>query len=276
MPITRFAPSPTGYLHLGHAYAALMAAQAAGPKGRFLVRIEDIDQTRARPDLEIAILADLAWLGLKFEQPVRRQSDHRAAYRAVIRELDGLGVTYPCFCTRSQITAEINASANAPQGPDGPLYPGTCRHLSLSERQDRMAAGEPAWRLDVAKAARITGPLTFREHDDEIAVDPGLLGDVVLARKDSGVAYHLAVVHDDADQGVDLVTRGDDLLPSAHVQRLLQALLGHPAPNYAHHRLILDSNGKRLAKRDGAVTLRDLRAQGLNVGDIKQRIGLAA
>jgi glutamyl-Q tRNA(Asp) synthetase len=139
-----------------------------------------------------------------------------------------------------------------------------------------MAAGEPAWRLDVAKAARITGPLTFREHDDEIAVDPGLLGDVVLARKDSGVAYHLAVVHDDADQGVDLVTRGDDLLPSAHVQRLLQALLGHPAPNYAHHRLILDSNGKRLAKRDGAVTLRDLRAQGLNVGDIKQRIGLAA
>jgi glutamyl-Q tRNA(Asp) synthetase len=275
MPTTRFAPSPTGYLHLGHAFSALTAQAAAGPNGRFLVRIEDIDQARARPEFEAAILEDLAWLGLKFEQPVRRQSAHFGDYAQSLARLTQMGVTYPCFCTRGRIAAEIAAAGDAPQGPDGPLYPGTCRALSAGQRAERLGMGErPAIRLDAARAADMVGPLVFHEQDHIIAVDPVLLGDIVLARRDAGIAYHLAVVHDDDVQGVDLVTRGHDLLPATHVQRVLQALLGYDAPTYAHHRLICDSNGTRLAKRNGSKSLRDLIRGGLTLPELRRHLEL--
>jgi glutamyl-Q tRNA(Asp) synthetase len=259
MIVTRFAPSPTGHLHLGHAFAAWQAARAGT---RFLLRIEDLDQGRAREEFVAGIFEDLAWLGLSWEEPVLRQSQRMAAYR------DALGVlspfTYPCFCTRKEISEEIARAVEAPHGPDGPHYPGTCRHLSSDERAARIARGDAfALRLDAAKAAATVGPLTFTEHGHVNAVDPLLFGDVVLARKDMPASYHLAVVVDDAFQGVSLVTRGEDLLSAAHVQRLLQALLGYPEPAYAHHRLILDSHGRKFSKRDKSVTLRDLRAAGV-------------
>ncbi len=252
MIVTRFAPSPTGLLHLGHAYAAL-TAQGAG--GRFLLRIEDIDQGRCRAEFEAAILEDLAWLGLDWERPVLRQSGRGEAYAAALARLRERGLIYPCFCSRK----DIAAAGGAPHGDEGPLYPGTCRGLSEAARPD----APHALRLDAAKAAALAGPLTFHEHGKTVSVDPLLLGDVVLARKEMPAAYHLAVVVDDAFQGVTLVTRGEDLLPSTHVQRLLQALLGLPAPAYAHHRLILDAQGRKFSKRDAAATLRALRASGV-------------
>ncbi|WP_395746327.1 tRNA glutamyl-Q(34) synthetase GluQRS [Prosthecobacter sp.] len=262
--VTRFAPSPTGWLHLGHAYAALFAhEQAAG--GRFLIRLEDIDGTRARPEYEEAIFEDLAWLGLEWEKPVRRQSEHFDDYRAALMKLEGLGVLYPCFCTRREIQEEISRAGNAPQGPDGPLYPGTCRHRSVEERAQRMAAGEQyALRLDVAKAmGLVEGELSWRDRGRGVfTAQPGVFGDVVLARKDTPASYHLAVVVDDALQGITLVTRGEDLLEATHLHRLLQALLGLPVPEWRHHGLITDENGKRLAKRDDARSLRSLRAEG--------------
>jgi glutamyl-Q tRNA(Asp) synthetase len=261
---TRFAPSPTGWLHLGHAFAALFAAkQAAG--GRFLIRLEDIDATRARPEYEEAIFEDLAWLGLSWEKPVRRQSDHFEDYRAALNQLETKGLLYPCFCTRREIQDEIARAGNAPQGPDGPLYPGTCRHLDAEERQQRLASGAAyALRLDVAKAlALLDAPLTFTELSrGEMTADPSIFGDVVLARKDTPASYHLAVVVDDALQGITLVTRGEDLLPATHLHRLLQHLLGLPVPRWHHHRLITDETGKRLAKRDDARSLRSLREAG--------------
>jgi glutamyl-Q tRNA(Asp) synthetase len=261
---TRFAPSPTGWLHLGHAFAALFAAkQAAG--GRFLIRLEDIDATRARPEYEEAIFEDLAWLGLSWEKPVRRQSDHFEDYRAALNQLETKGLLYPCFCTRREIQDEIARAGNAPQGPDGPLYPGTCRHLDADERQQRLASGAAyALRLDVAKAlALLDAPLTFTELSrGEMTADPSIFGDVVLARKDTPASYHLAVVVDDALQGITLVTRGEDLLPATHLHRLLQHLLGLPVPRWHHHRLITDETGKRLAKRDDARSLRSLREAG--------------
>jgi glutamyl-Q tRNA(Asp) synthetase len=261
MTTTRFAPSPTGYLHLGHAYSALFAA-ARGD--RFLLRIEDIDTTRCRPDFEAAIYEDLAWLGLSWEQPVRRQSEHLADYARALAELDRRGVLYPCFCTRKQIKDEIARSPSAPHGPDGPLYPGTCRRLDAATRAARLTeASDYALRLDAARAVTLTGPLRFADRGaGEIAVEPQLLGDVVLGRKEIPTSYHLAVVVDDALQGIDLVTRGRDLLPATHVHRLLQALLGLPAPVYHHHGFVLGPDGKRLAKRDGALALRALRAAG--------------
>ncbi len=270
---TRFAPSPTGYLHLGHARSALFAARAGT---RFLLRIEDIDATRCRPEFEVAIHEDLAWLGLSWEQPVRRQSEHFADYRAALGVLEGLGLTYPCFCTRKEIQAEIAGSPSAPQGPDGPLYPGTCRRLTPEGRAARLAeGGDHAIRLDAARAAALTGPLTFIERSEgRIGADPLLLGDVVLARKETPTSYHLAVVVDDAIQGIGLVTRGRDLLAATHLHRLLQAVLGLPVPEWHHHDLLLGPDGKRLAKRDGAVALRALRAAGRTPAEVRALAGM--
>jgi len=261
---TRFAPSPSGWLHLGHAYAALFAAEKAGG-GRFLVRLEDIDGTRARPEYEAGIFEDLAWLGLKWEEPVIRQSEHVEVYRAGLDELRKMGLLYPCFCTRKEIQSEIAAAGNAPHGPDGPLYPGTCRGRSIGECEERIARGEAyALRLDIARAMALVGK-ELRWEDrahGAFAATPTIFGDVVLARKDTPASYHLAVVLDDARQGVTLVTRGEDLLPATHLHRLLIELLGLPLPEWEHHRLILDDQGRRLAKRDEARSLRALRAQG--------------
>lgn len=257
MITTRFAPSPTGYLHLGHAYAAFNAwkrARQAG--GRFLLRLEDIDPNRCRPEFAAAVVQDLRWLGLDWDGPVRVQSQHLADYRAVLGALSGQGLVYPCFCTR----ADIAASAAAPHAPDGALlYPGTCRRLSAVERADRIGAGEPfSLRLDMAAAFR--PGLSYQEEEEgRIACHPERFGDVVLARKDAPASYHLCVTHDDALNGVTLVTRGQDLRPSTDLHRLLQTLMGWPEPVYAHHRLMMDKTGRRLAKRDKAATLRSLR-----------------
>ncbi|MDB6073739.1 MAG: tRNA glutamyl-Q synthetase [Verrucomicrobiaceae bacterium] len=263
---TRFAPSPTGLLHLGHAYAAGFAyreAQAAG--GEFLIRLEDIDGTRNRPEFETAIFEDMAWLGLTWQQPVRKQSEHFDDYRAALDQLQALGLLYPCFCTRKEIQAEISNASHAPQGPDGPLYPGTCRHRSPAEQQGKIASGQPyALRLDVDKARQLVGkelPWHDRAHGDFIA-QPQLFGDVVLARKETPASYHLAVVIDDALQHITLVTRGEDLLPATHLHRLLQELLKLPVPEWKHHRVITDDEGKRLAKRDDARSIRSFRESG--------------
>lgn len=270
--VTRFAPSPTGRLHLGHAYAALFAERRARQGGgRFLLRIEDIDRSRCRPELEAGIFEDLAWLGLQWETPVRRQSDHTGDYRAGLDALASRGLLYPCFCSRKEIQAEIAAAAGAPQGSEGPLYPGTCRVLPVPERARRIAAGEPyALRLDSAKAGAATGPLHWEDEARGIfPVEPGVLGDVVLGRRDAPASYHLAVTLDDHHQGITLVTRGEDLLPATHVHRLLQALLGLAVPRWHHHRLLRNEKGERLAKRDGAMALAALRASGCSAEDIR-------
>jgi glutamyl-Q tRNA(Asp) synthetase len=275
---TRFAPSPNGYLHLGHAFSALTAFDAARDAGgRFLLRIEDIDTGRSRPELEDAIYEDLAWLGIAWETPVRRQSEHFDAYAAALARLEARGFLYPCFCTRR----EIESALTAPHGPEGAIYPGTCRARSPAERAALVASGRPfARRLDLAAALAAAGPLTFVESDAVVRVDGAALtaeiGDVVLARKDVPASYHLAVVHDDALQGVTVVIRGADLAFATPLHRLLQALLDLPTPSYRHHRLVTDSAGRRFAKRDAAVTLRSLRASGVTPDGIRARIGLAA
>lgn len=279
MIVTRFAPSPTGYLHLGHAFSALIASDAARA-GRFLLRIEDIDRGRSREEFVEAIFEDLGWLGLRWEEPVLRQSARFPAYRKALDLLEEQGVLYPCFCTRADIAAEIARSAEAPHGPDGALYPGTCRTLSAAVRRARIESGTPyALRLDSRKAAARLPQLTFVEATletettgNQVTVDPLLFGDVVLARKDVPASYHLAVVVDDAEQGVTLVTRGRDLLRAAHIQRVLQELLRLPAPRYAHHRLILDENGRKLSKRDGATSLRMLRLNGTTAEKLRRHI----
>jgi glutamyl-Q tRNA(Asp) synthetase len=272
MIVTRFAPSPTGHLHLGHALAAITAYESGDD---FLLRIEDIDQGRSRDAFIEAIFFDLKWLGLSWDEPVLRQSRRLGAYKAALEQLEAQGLVYPCFCTRKDIAEEIARAKHAPQGPDGPLYPGTCRALSESERAAHIAAGESyALRLDAHKAARLLGPLTFTDHGHAHAVDPLHFGDLVIGRKDMPTSYHLAVVVDDAFQNVTLVTRGEDLLASAHIQRVLQTLLGLPAPVYAHHRLVLDESGKKFSKRDGAMTLMSLREAGATPSDIRARIGL--
>lgn len=264
--VTRFAPSPTGWLHLGHVYAAREAWRAAMEAGgRFLVRLEDIDGTRVRPEFEAGIFEDLAWLGMRWEEPVRKQSEHWEDYRAALAKLEEMGLLYPCFCTRKAIQEEVARMGQAPHGPDGVLYPGTCRGLSEDERAARRQAGEGyALRLDVAKAAALVGrELKWRDRGrGEFVAKPEVFGDVVLARKETPTSYHLAVVVDDALQGVTLVTRGEDLFEATHVHRLLQALLGLRVPEWRHHRLITDENGKRLAKRDEARSVRSLRLDG--------------
>jgi glutamyl-Q tRNA(Asp) synthetase len=283
-PVFRFAPSPNGYLHLGHALSALInfdMARAVG--GRFLLRIEDIDTTRCRPHYEDAIYEDLAWLGLTWEQPVRRQSAHLDDYRAALKQLDDL--VYPSFETRGEIArlvAERERHAPWPRDPDGaPLYPGHGRALGEAERRRRMAADEPyARRLDMAAAIARTGPLTWVETGcgDEtrsVAASPHMWGDVVLARKEAPTSYHLSVVIDDARQGVSHVVRGRDLFAATSVHRLLQALFALPAPIYHHHRLILDADGKKLSKSTRATALRALREDGASAVDIRRMVGLA-
>ena len=275
---TRFAPSPTGLLHLGHAFAAGFAhREAAQAGGEFLIRLEDIDITRTRPEHEAALFEDLAWLGLSWPEPVRKQSEHFDDYRAALAKLEALGLLYPCFCTRKEIQAEISAAGQAPQGPDGLLYPGTCRSRSPFEREDRIASGAPyALRLDMEKALRMTGKI-LRWLDlahGEFEARPELFGDVVLARKETPTSYHLAVVVDDARQGITLVTRGEDLLSATHLHRLLQELLGLPVPEWKHHRLITDEYGKRLAKRDNARSIRSLRESGWTSERVWKEVGL--
>ena len=274
---TRFAPSPTGFLHLGHAHSALAGwslARRAG--GRFVLRIEDIDHTRCRPEFAAAIEADLAWLGLDWDGPVRVQSAHMAEYRATLDTLSARGLLYPCFCTRAEIAREVAAAAHAPHGPDGPLYPGTCRRLTPAERAERLARGDPhSLRLDM-QAAQRQAPRDLAWHEigeGPIRCDPARFGDAVLARKEVPASYHLCVTHDDAAQGVSVVTRGEDLKSATHLHRLLQVLMGWPAPAYRHHRLLLGPDGRRLAKRDGAPALRGLREAGLDPAGVRAMAG---
>ncbi|MCR9254544.1 MAG: tRNA glutamyl-Q(34) synthetase GluQRS [Alphaproteobacteria bacterium] len=283
--VTRFAPSPTGHLHLGHAYSALLAWQFARKRGgRFLLRIEDIDPGRCRPEFEAAILEDLAWLGLAWEAPVRRQSDHLDLYASHLDRLAADGLLYPCFCTRKDIAAAVSEMAGAPhgapddaahEGPDGPLYPGTCRHLSAAERAERLDRGDThALRLDMAEAVRRTGPLNYREGDDSVPARPERFGDVVLARKEVRTSYHLSCTVDDALQGVTDIVRGEDLRDATDIHRLLQVLFGLASPVYHHHGLIAGPDGKRLAKRDKAATLKALREAGTTPVQILERLGL--
>jgi glutamyl-Q tRNA(Asp) synthetase len=252
--VTRFAPSPTGRLHLGHAYSALLAHDFARERdGTFLLRIEDIDPGRVRAEFVDGIIEDLLWLGLEWDGEMPYQSERLAIYAEALERLKAEGLLYPCFCTR----ADIAASVAAPQGPDGPIYPGTCRHLTEPD-----LSSPHAWRLDVAGAMARAGPLYWMDGETEVQAEPGRFGDVVLARKDAPASYHLAVTIDDAAQGVTDVVRGRDLYAATDVHRLLQALLGLPTPLYHHHALLGDAAGTRLAKRHDAPTLAGLRAAG--------------
>ncbi|MEJ2375027.1 MAG: tRNA glutamyl-Q(34) synthetase GluQRS [Pseudolabrys sp.] len=284
--VFRFAPSPNGYLHLGHALSALInadMARAAG--GRLLLRIDDIDLSRCRPEYEQAIYEDLAWLGIEWERPVWRQSEHTEDYRAALAKLEDLGLTYPSFESRAEIAMMVagrEAKGPWPRDPDGaPLYPGNAKALPPVERARRMAAEPYALRLDMEAALARASALAWQEtgsgpagETGSIAADPAAWGDVVLARKDAPASYHLAVVVDDAAQGVTEVVRGADLFNSTSVHRLLQALLGLPEPRYHHHRLILDADGKKLSKSTAATGLRELRAAGVSPADIRRRVGL--
>lgn len=235
-----------------------------------LLRIEDIDLSRARPQYYDAIKEDLAWLGLGWDGVVRVQSQHMEDYSAALEKLIGLGVTYPCFCTRRAIQVEIDRSGGAPQGPDGPLYPQTCRHLKKADVLARMSAGATyAVRLDAMKAAALTGHLTWDERDIGVLdVDPLAYGDFVIARRDVPTSYHLSVVVDDDLQGVTLVTRGEDLRPATQPQRMLQSLLDLRVPEYRHHGLVIGADGKRLAKRDASTTVQSLRTLGMSARDV--------
>lgn len=260
--LTRFAPSPTGDLHLGHAYSAVLAhyaARAAG--GQYLIRIDDIDGSRSREEYVGASLADLAWLGLGWDSEPVRQSARLGDYAAALDALRARNLVYPCFCTR----ADIAASLSAPHGPSGAVYPGTCRTLSKTEQQRRLATEPHCWRLDMARAVTHVGALTWEEEGEgPRPADPLAHGDIVLARKDAPASYHLASTLDDAAMGVTHVIRGADLIAATDVHRLLQALLDLPTPLYRHHALVCGSDGKRLAKRDAAASLAALRATGVD------------
>ena len=273
--VTRFAPSPTGRLHIGHGWSALLAQDLARANGgSFRLRIEDIDGTRSRPEHVAAIIEDLNWLGVGWDGEIVFQSSRLDHYEAALARLRDLGLLYPCFCTR----ADIAASTTAPHGPEGPVYPGTCRSLPARERDRRIAAGDPhAWRIDMRTAAAQAGPLHWQnlpfppranplplKSPDSIKADPLAAGDVVLARKDAPASYHLSCTLDDAAMGISHVMRGQDLFAATHIHRLLQALLDLPSPVYCHHPLLVGADGKRLAKRDGSIALADLRAQGVD------------
>jgi glutamyl-Q tRNA(Asp) synthetase len=282
-PVFRFAPSPTGALHLGHALSALLdfdLCRAAG--GRFLLRIEDIDPTRCRPHFEAAIYDDLRWLGLTWEEPVRRQSEHLADYRSALDRLTAMGLVYPAFLSRAQIAA-ATASANHPRDPDGaPLYPGSDRDLAPATAQARIAAGVPyALRLAMDRALALAGPLAWREEglgpagqNGMLAADAAAWGDVVVARKETPTSYHLSVVVDDALQGVTTVVRGQDLFHATSVHILLQKLLGLPSPAYHHHRLVLGPDGRKLSKAGRSASLAALRAGGATPADVRCMVGL--
>ncbi|MEI6558434.1 MAG: tRNA glutamyl-Q(34) synthetase GluQRS [Rhodospirillaceae bacterium] len=272
--VCRFAPSPTGHLHLGHAYAALYAWRTAiEAGGRFLLRIEDIDRQRCRPGFERDLIEDLDWLGLTWEQPVRRQSEHFADYRAALARLQELGVVYPCFCSRQ----DIALAGGAPHGgdADGPLYPGRCRALAAADAAAHIAEGRAyASRLDLGRALTLTGPLDWYDRSaGRQTARPERLGDLVLARRDTPTSYHLSVTLDDALQGVTLVTRGTDLFAATHSHRLLQALLGLPTPDYHHHPLLTGADGQRLAKRNGALPIRALRSAGHSAAAVRAMAG---
>lgn len=288
MTVFRFAPSPNGYLHLGHALSALLnfdMARASG--GRFLLRIEDIDTTRCRPEFEQAIYEDLAWLGIEWERPVRRQSDHLGVYREAVDRLTSLGLVYPAFESRAEISrlvADKERFGPWPRDPDGaPLYPGNASTLSSIQARQRIDAGDPyALRLNMVAAIERAGPLQWNETgfgpDREtgmVIADPAIWGDVVIARKETPTSYHLSVVIDDALQGITHVVRGQDLFHATTVHRLLQQLLGLPAPDYHHHRLILDSEGHKLSKSTRATGLRELRAAGRTPADIRRMVGFS-
>ncbi|MEO1016296.1 MAG: tRNA glutamyl-Q(34) synthetase GluQRS [Pseudomonadota bacterium] len=276
--VTRFAPSPTGFMHLGHAYSALFAFESARRSGgRFLVRMEDIDQQRCRGEFERAILEDLAWLGIRWDGGIRRQSQSIDAYERALDRLRQMSLVYPCFCTRLQIRSEIAGSSRAPHGPSGELlYPGICKRLSTLEQETRIRDGEPfAWRLDTHSAVDRVGSLTWVDcREGEIEARPALLGDVVIARKDVPTSYHLAVTIDDHLQGITLVSRGRDLFHATHIQRLLQAILGLRTPKYYHHNLIVDAAGERLAKRNLALTIRHLRDRNTKPEDVWRLLDL--
>ncbi|MBB5984610.1 tRNA glutamyl-Q(34) synthetase GluQRS [Sphingobium lignivorans] len=264
--VTRFAPSPTGRLHIGHGWSALQAHDLARESGgTFLLRIEDTDVTRCRPEFTRAILEDLRWLGIGWDG-LMIQSTRFPAYEAALEALKGQGVAYPCFCTRGDIARELAASLHAPHGADGPLYPGTCRGLDPATRAERIARGDPhSWRLDMGAALARTGPLSWHDAQaGDVPVDPGALGDLILKGRDRPASYHLAVVVDDAAQGVTDAVRGRDVFASTHAHRTLQALLGLPVPLYRHHALVVDAEGKRLAKRSDGLALADLRAAGVD------------
>ncbi|MDP4024291.1 tRNA glutamyl-Q(34) synthetase GluQRS [Methylobacterium sp. NEAU 140] len=280
-PVLRFAPSPNGRLHLGHAYSALLNADLARRMGGTCrLRIEDIDPVRSRPELTAAIVSDLAWLGLRYPEPVRHQSRHMDAYRAARDRLVAAGLAYPCFCSRGAIRAAASGEG-APRDPDGaPLYPGTCRALDPAEAAARRARPEPhTWRLDMARAlAAAPGPHGYRTFDAEgrdtwATADPARWGDAVIARRDVPTSYHLAVVHDDAAEGISHVVRGRDLEAATDLHALLQRLLGLPSPAYHHHALILDAAGEKLAKSRGSTSLADLRAAGAAPADVRARLG---
>lgn len=287
-PVIRFAPSPTGELHLGHAHSALFTQGKARELGaRLLLRIEDIDLVRCRAGFIQGIFDDLEWLGLEWEEPVRRQSQHFADYRAALSRLEALGLVYPCFATRTEIKAAVASRPGHPHDPDGtPVYPGLSKSLSETEREDRSAAGEPfAVRLDMARAERLAreiagSPVTFHEHQrgpggetGDVEVDAAIWGDVVVARKDIKTSYHLAVVVDDALQGITHVTRGQDLFYATYVHRILQVLLELPEPQYHHHELVRDTAGRRLSKSARDQSLRALRESGITASDIKVQLG---
>ena len=278
-PVFRFAPTPNGALHLGHAYSALMNARlAAAAGGRLLLRIEDLDRTRCKPEYESAIRDDLAWLGLVFDGAPRRQSEHGDDYARALESLRARGLAYPCFCSRGRI-----AAAASGRDPDGaPLYPGTCRSLASGAVAMRLAAGEPAvWRLDSARA-RVAAPaeLTWREFGEDetetrCLAEPAAWGDFVLRGRDAAASYHLAVVVDDALQEISDVVRGRDLFAATSAHRLLQALLGLPAPRYRHHRLVLDASGDKMSKSAASIPLHALRAQGATADDLRVALGFA-
>lgn len=276
--VLRFAPSPNGFLHIGHAYSALCndrLARATG--GRLLLRMEDIDRGRCKPSYEAAILEDLAWLGIAFDREVRRQSEHFSDYAQALEKLSARGLLYPCFCTRGDITRTAAGRPDAPRDPDGaPLYPGTCKRLDAEARQRRIAAGVPAaLRLDMDKAVAELGlRLGWREFGGgrearDVAAEPRLWGDAVLARRDIPASYHIAVVVDDALQGVTDVVRGEDLFHATSLHRLLQELLGLPAPDYHHHHVLRDEAGAKLSKSTKAKALRALRAEGVSAAEVR-------
>jgi len=277
-PQLRFAPSPNGRLHLGHAYSALFTADgAARLGGRFLLRIEDIDLARCKPEFTEAIFADLKWLGLSWPEPVLRQSEQFALYAGFGARLKGMGLIYPCFCSRSEIAATAQGT-----DPDGaPLYPGTCRHLSDAAVRERLDRGEqPQWRLRLDAAIAIAAPLTYRRAQptperptEEVAARPERWGDVVLQRKDTPTSYHLSVVVDDEAQGITHVTRGRDMEAATDIHVLLQALLEFRTPVYSFHDLLLDDEGKKLAKSRGSQSLADLRAEGWTAEDVRKEVG---
>lgn len=266
--VTRFAPSPTGRLHVGHAWSALMAYDLARRTGgKMRLRIEDIDGARSREEHVAGIIEDLAWLGASWDGPVVRQSARLEEYAHALERLKAMGLVYPCFCTR----ADIAASASAPHGPEGLVYPGTCRALSNDERAARMKIEPHAWRIDMARAVALKGPLMWEDADrGQVPAHPAAAGDVVLARKDAPTSYHLAATLDDAAMGITFVLRGLDLIAATDIHRLLQALLDLPTPVYRHHGLMVGADGKRLAKRDGGIQLAQLRDAGVDPAQLRE------